>query len=98
MNRDLDRKDGIQCMSGAEWGECAPSRRLVLEDDLQSVVHERDALASAIGNALTSAGVVNPNLPLTGPELIAALGDLIDHYKVLAGTRSAHSTVAEIEQ
>ncbi|MDF9778979.1 hypothetical protein [Pseudomonas baetica] len=98
MNRDLDRKDGIQCMSGADWGERAPSRRLVLEDDLQSVVHERDALASAIGNALVGAGIVNPNLPLTGPELIAALGDLVDHYKVLAGTGSAHSTVAENAQ
>jgi hypothetical protein len=95
MNRDLDRKDGIQCMSGADWGERAPNRRLVLEDDLQSVVHERDALGSAIGDALVGAGIVNPDLPLTGPELIAALGDLVDHYKVLASTGIARSTVDE---
>lgn len=80
--------DNFHCMTGAEWYERAPSRRLVLEDDLQGVLNQRDNFANAIGEAIVNAGIVEPGIAMTGPELIQTLADLVDHYKQLAAAKA----------
>lgn len=48
-----------------------------------SVEEQRDLLASAIGEALVKAGMIDPNMPLTGPQLIFFLDQLVDDYNEL---------------
>ncbi|WP_217191124.1 hypothetical protein [Pseudomonas shirazica] len=47
------------------------------------VEQQRDLLASAIGDALVKAGMIAPNTPLTGPQLLHFLDQLVDHYNEL---------------
>ena len=47
------------------------------------VEQQRDLLASAIGEALVKAGMISPNTPLTGPQLLYFLDQLVDHYNEL---------------
>lgn len=84
MSIEMDHdQNAVQCMSGTEWAERAPSRRLVLEDDYQGVVNQRDELANAIGEAVVKAGIAGAETPLTGPQLTMLLGNLVDHYVLL---------------
>jgi len=48
-----------------------------------SVEQQRDLLATAIGDALVKAGFISPNTPLTGPQLLYFLDQLVDHYNEL---------------
>lgn len=48
-----------------------------------SVEQQRDLLASAIGEALVKAEIIGPNTPLTGPQLLYFLDQLVDHYNEL---------------
>ncbi|HCT5751087.1 hypothetical protein [Pseudomonas aeruginosa] len=48
-----------------------------------TVEQQRDLFAAAIGEALVKAGMISPNTPLTGPQLLYLLDQLVDYYNEL---------------
>lgn len=52
-----------------------------LEIGLKEMQHQRDMLASALGELLVSIGLVSSDVPLTGPDLLLAADTAAAHFK-----------------
>jgi hypothetical protein len=87
----IQNQTAVQCMKASDWAVRAPSRRLVLEDDYQGVVNQRDDLANAIGDAVVKAGIAGAGIPLTGHQLTFLLSNLVDHYVQLNPIRTTQA-------
>jgi hypothetical protein len=61
----------------AALAEVHKSRNL----ELKEMQHQRDMLASALGELLVSIGIVSSDVPLTGPDLLLAADTAAAHFK-----------------
>lgn len=67
-------------MGREPWGDDDTTDPSVAGEQAERYQHERDLLASALGDLLADLGVV-ARVPLTGPELLAAAGGAGHHYR-----------------
>lgn len=51
---------------------------------LEDAIHQRNQLAEAIGSAAVKAGIVKPGTPLTGPQLLMLVEDLLAGVPILS--------------
>jgi hypothetical protein len=49
----------------------------VVLDHLACILDERNILAAAIGKAAIECGIINPDMPLTGPQLLMVMSDMV---------------------
>jgi len=50
-----------------------------METSEERLKRERDLLGEALGKILIAAGGISPDMPLTGPQLLLAANDYLEH-------------------
>jgi hypothetical protein len=68
-------------VTGGINGQWLPARHAyaddVVLDHLHHILDERNILAAAIGKAAIECGITNPDMPLTGPQLLMVMSDMV---------------------
>lgn len=69
---------------------------IVTQEKLDDVIHQRNVLMESIAQTGADLGLINPNMPLSGPQLLMVLGDITEYVKSLEARQKIYEDIVAI--